>query len=281
MPRQVASTPTRPTPELPLRGKCIWLTRPEDQAGKLERALQGQGATTCSLPLLEIVPVPPDAETRELLQALDQYDLAIYISVNAARIGLQTIERFWFDYPPALQNFAIGPATAKVLREKGLQVRAPARSADSESLLKLPQLQQVVGKRALIIRGVGGMETLAQGLRERGCTVDYAEVYGRLLPAYAPPWLQEKLEEFPPDAIVISSAEAMDNLKTLFSNWYVDWATLPLFVSSERLAAKAAGIGFKRVVTMVGATDTRFVKGLQEAFAFQGSAGQSGAEKAR
>src|SRR5690606_28727115 len=121
-------------------------------------------------------------------------------------------------------------------------------------------LQHVAGKRAVIVRGVGGMETLARGLRERGCEVAYAEVYGRLLPAYAPPWLQEKLDDYPPDAIVISSAEAMDNLKTLFSAWYADWSTLPLFVSSERLADKAAGIGFTRVVTMVGATDARLVK---------------------
>lgn len=267
MPRKAESASPPAAPPQLLRGQCIWLTRPEDQAGKLEKALQAQGATTCSLPLLEIVPVPPDAETRDLLQALDRYDLAVYISVNAARIGLKTIARFWFDYPPQLQNFAIGPATAKVLREAGLRVRSPARNADSESLLKLPELQNVDGKRALIVRGVGGMETLAQGLRERGCTVDYAEVYGRLLPAYAPPWLQEKLDEYPPDAIVISSAEAMDNLKTLFGAWYADWARLPLFVSSERLAAKAASIGFTRVVTMVGATDARLVKGLQEAFA--------------
>lgn len=267
MPRSDNTASTNTTRRLLLQGRCIWLTRPEEQAGPLEKALQGQGATTCSVPLLEIVSVPPDTETRELLSGLDRYDFIIYISVNAVRFGLPAIQRLWFDYPTQPKNIAIGPATARLLRDKGLQVRSPTRSADSESLLRLPELKDIKGKRVLIIRGVGGLETIADGLRKRGCSVDYAEVYGRLLPAYAPPWLEEKLREFPPDAIVISSAEAMDNLKTLFSQWYPPWAELPLYVSSERLAAKATSIGFRRVVTMVGATDARLVKGLQEAFA--------------
>jgi uroporphyrinogen-III synthase len=250
-----------------LSGKRIWLTRPEEQNAQLAAALREQGAAPFCLPLLEIVPVAPDADTRAQLLNLERYDFIIYISANAARTGLDAISRYWPQYPVHPQNFSVGPTTGRVLEEAGLSVRYPLERADSEGLLALPELQDVAGRKALIIRGIGGRETLAQGLRKRGCHVEYAELYGRCLPAHPRPWLQHILEEQPPDAIVISSAEAMDNLKSLVREWYPAWAQLPLHVVSQRLAEQAVAAGFARVVCMKGATDVAILSGLLQAFA--------------
>ena len=59
---------------------------------------------------------------------------------------------------------------------------APAQGMNTEALLKLPELHQIDGQRFLILRGVGGRETLATQLRARGAHVDYAECYRRVEP---------------------------------------------------------------------------------------------------
>jgi len=250
-----------------LTGKRIWLTRPEEQNVQLAATLREHGAEPFCLPLLEIVPVAPDADTRAMLLALERYDFIIYISANAAKAGLDAISHYWAQYPVHPQNFSVGPTTGRVLEERGLRVRYPVERADSEGLLALPELQYIAGKKALVIRGIGGRETLALGLRQRGCHVDYAELYGRCLPAHPRSWLQHALEDQPPDAIVISSAEAMDNLKLLFREWYAQWAQLPLHVVSERLVEQARVAGFLHVVCMSGATDAAILSGLLQAFA--------------
>lgn len=249
-----------------LQGKRIWLTRPEDQSAELASLLRDYGAEPFCLPLLEIVAVPPDSDTRAMLLALDRYDIIIYISANAAKAGLDAIGHYWAQYPQHPQNFSVGPTTGRVLEQQGLSVRYPVDRIDSEGLLALPELQQINGKKALIIRGLGGRETLASGLRKRGCHVDYAELYGRCLPAHPRSWLQHALEDQPPDAIVISSAEAMDNLKSLYKDWYPPWQSLPLYVASPRLAEQARHAGFQQVVQMAGATDAALIAGLLRAF---------------
>jgi len=104
-------------------------------------------------------------------------------------------------------------------------------------------------------------------LRKRGCHVEYAELYGRCLPAHPRSWLQHALEDQKPDAVVISSAEAMDNLKSLFREWYAQWAELPLHVVSPRLVEQGEAAGFERIVCMHGATDAAILSGLIQAFA--------------
>jgi uroporphyrinogen-III synthase len=250
-----------------LSGKHIWLTRPEEQNAALTAALRELGAEVFCLPLLEIVPVAPDAETRAQLLALDRYDIIIYISANAAKAGLDAIGRYWPQYPVHPANFSVGPTTGRILEQAGLTVRYPTERVDSEGLLALPELQGVAGKKALIVRGLGGRETLATVLRSRGCYVEYAELYGRRLPAHPRAFLQHGLEDCPPDAIVISSAEAMDNLQSLFREWYPEWTRLPLHVVSQRLVEQAGAAGYQHVVQMVGATDDAIMSGLLTALA--------------
>jgi len=250
----------------PLHAKTLWLTRPAQQSTALQTALETVGARVFCLPLLRIVAVTPSPAHKQRLLDLDHYDLVFYVSSNAARIGLDMIEQWWPQYPVGLLNFAVGPGTAAVLEARGLEVYFPAERMSSEAMLALPQLQDIVGKRALIVRGVGGREILAEGLLEKGCRVDYAELYARELPVYATGYLQSQLEHCAPDGIVISSAEAMDNLRTLLQPVYAQWQTLPLFVASARLRDHATVTGFHTVAVLPGASDAAIHSGLLDAF---------------
>ncbi len=251
-----------PTPAA-LTGNTIWLTRPEGQGAQLQTALTQLGAQVHLLPLLVIKPLQPSAADRQKLIDLDRYDLVFFVSTNAATFGLDAIAQWWPQYPVGIRNFAVGPGTAAVLEQRGLAASYPTERMSSEALLALPDLEDIAGKKALIVRGAGGREIIAEGLRARGAIVDYAELYQRALPAHTPAALQKLAQSAAPSAVMISSADALDNLKTLFAPAVADWTRLPLVVSSPRLAEHAATLGFQQVRTIEGATDAAIIQGLR------------------
>ncbi len=261
-----ASTPT------PLTDKTIWLTRPAGQGAELRAALEGMGARVQVLPLLAFKPLAPSQADKQKLLDLDRYDLVFYISTNAATLGLDAIAQWWPQYPVELLNFAVGSGTAEVLEQSGLSVNYPRERMSSEALLALPELQDIAGKRALIVRGAGGREIIAEGLRARGAQADYVELYERVLPAYDTVALQKLAREAKPAALVVSSAESLDNLKTLFAPALSGWTELPLAVSSPRLAQHAAALGFRRIDVIEGATDAAIIAGLMSIFGREASA---------
>lgn len=250
-----------PTPAA-LTGKTIWLTRPEGQGAQLKAALMQLGAQVQLLPLLVIRPLQASQADCQKLIDLDRYDLVFFVSTNAATLGLDAIAQWWPQYPVGIRNFAVGPGTAAVLEQRGLSASYPTERMSSEALLALPDLQDIAGKKALIVRGAGGREIIAEGLRARGALVDYAELYERALPSYSAAALQGLAQSAAPTAVMISSADALDNLKTLFAPAVAGWARLPLVVSSTRLAEHAAALGFQRISTIEGATDAAIIKGL-------------------
>ena len=245
-----------------LAGKTLWLTRPAGQGAELRIALEQLGARVQMLPLLVIEPLKPSAADRQKLIDLDLYDLVFFVSTNAAILGLDAIAQWWPQYPLGILNFAVGPGTAAVLEKHGLSVHFPSERMSSEALLALPELRAIAGKKALIVRGAGGREIIAEGLRARGAAVDYAEIYTRALPQYAPAYLKQLLQTAAPDAVIISSAEALDNLQSLFANAASDWVRLPLVVSSPRLAEHAKASGFQSISVIEGASDAAIISGL-------------------
>ncbi len=245
----------------PLSGCTLWLTRPAAQVQKLQQQLEQLGARVLCLPMLLTEPVPLAGASKLRILDLDRYDLVVYVSSNAATLGLDAIFGYWPQYPSHLLNFAVGPGTAAVLENAGLNVRYPAERMSSEAMLALSELQEINGKKALIVRGVGGREILAESLQARGATVDYAELYQRKRPDYDSHLLQQQFEQAAPQAVVISSAESLDNLRHFCATDAL-WQALPLFVSSERLAEHAHKLGNSRAIVMAGASDTAIISGL-------------------
>jgi uroporphyrinogen-III synthase len=254
-----------------LAGRRLWLTRPVQQNDAVQQALQAHGAQVLSLPLLEIRPIKPSHEHLQYLKDLDRYDFVVFVSSNAARIGIERIFEWWLQYPVGVLNIAVGSGTAAVVREFGLDVRYPTERMDSEGMLALPELSDIAGKKALIVRGVGGREIMGQGLKLRGCSVDYAELYERAMPPHPRDYLAHCLEAFPPEAVVVSSAEALTNLKELFLSVGDEWRELPLFVPSTRLQAHAAELGFAHARRLESASDAAIITGLCAAFAQEGT----------
>jgi uroporphyrinogen-III synthase len=129
----------------------VLLTRPEAQSAALVAAIHALGGHACELPLIKIEPVTaPDVceRIKACILNLDHYCAAIFISTNAAKIGMQWIDRFWPQLPAGLIAYAVGPGTAQVLRNFDWPVVMSDRGVTSEDLLALTGLQKVEGKKS-------------------------------------------------------------------------------------------------------------------------------------
>ncbi len=255
------------TDNAPLNGLSVLVTRPARQADGLVAAIEAGGGHAQRFPLLEIDPVTDAASEAVIsacIQNLDQYDLALFISSNAARFGMAWIDRFWPQLPAGITVIAVGPATAESLAELPCEVVTAPGGMQSEDLLRLPLLQQVKGKKIALFRGVGGRELLAESLRERGARVDCIETYQRRLPEVNRDALRTVLRSGTLNSIVVTSGEILDSLCRLVDIRADGIEQIPLLVPSKRVAEMAQNAGFKRVFCCNGATDQAIVKTLAE-----------------
>lgn len=237
-----------------LQGVAVLVTRPEHQAMPLCRMLSAEGADCLRLAAIEIKPLAERHQLAERLQALESYELIVFVSTNAVRFGAALLAQRR-DLPLA----AVGPATLRALNQAGYRVAVlPESGFDSEGLLAHPRLAQLAGRRVLIVKGAGGRDLLAKTLQERGATVDYACVYERQAAAPSAAELAKLAAEFEPAPVKVITATSLDigahllslatpELRALFeqAHWLVPSARIDaglaeLGLSAPRILAASA-----------------------------------------
>ena len=223
----------------PLLGTTIVVTRPAHQAGPLCRLIEAQGGRAISFPSLEI---ECSSQPQPLLQQIEQFNIAIFISANAVECAAQFMPN---PLPQKTILAAVGKRTATLLQQQHHEhpICSPNNGADSEALLALPELQKVNGQRILIVRGEGGRELLAETLIQRGAQVEYAEVYRRVRPGCDLSTLQAHDQI---DLMTATSNESLQNLYDMATASQRSWLlALPLVVIGQRGAELAQRLGFQ------------------------------------
>lgn len=232
------------------------VTRPAHQAGRLCALIEAHGGRPIRFPTLEIRDPLDPAAAEDLLRAANAFDVLLFVSANAVERGAPHLPQ---PLRPALGG--VGEGTARALRAHGLApALVPTTTADSEGLLALPELQEMRGRRVLIVRGEGGRPLLGDGLRARGAEVHYAEVYRRALPEAD---VAPLIASWPAQVrvVVATSREILDNLATLLGDAGRPLLErTPLVVLNERMAAHAHGLGIGRVVVAAGPGDEALVR---------------------
>ena len=241
-----------------LNGKHIAITRPIDQAKKLSALVTEAGGTPVSFPLIGITPLKDYSQFEAVINQIETYDWAIFISSNAVQNGMPRLVNAITQ--KNLNFAAIGPVTASELESFGIKhVLIPNGRFDSESLLTLPEMTDVTGKKILIFRGVGGRDVLAETLKARGAQVTFAECYQRINPQtncnlLAQLWAEKKLH-----GIVVTSSEAMRHLLDLAGD--ADWLrNITLFVNHARIAELPKQLGLKVVVANAAGDESMLSK---------------------
>jgi uroporphyrinogen-III synthase len=235
-----------------LAGRGIVVTRPRELAASLARAIEARGARAIVFPLIAIEPLAVPAA----LARLPDYDLVVFVSPSAVRIAMPAIGA----WPSGVAAAGVGSGTRRELERSGVPaVLAPAQGADSEALLALAPMQQVAGKRVLVVRGEGGRALLGDTLAARGARVEYAECYRRVRPAEDASALLARWQGGEVDAATVFSAQGLDHLVALAGGERV--AGTPLFVAHQRIASHAARLGIRQII-VAGPSDDEMIERL-------------------
>jgi uroporphyrinogen-III synthase len=198
---------------LPLFGKRVLVTRPRAQAPLMARLLRQLGAEPIELPAIEIVPNPYPERTRQAIQDLPGYDWVVFTSANGVEIFLDQVLHQGYD----VRRFgdahiaAIGSGTANRLREYSIEADFVPDEFVAEAVVEGLRSREIDGKRVLLPRAEVARDTLPEGLRDIGATVDVVPVY-RTIPGRPEPAILRALDSGEIDIVTFTSSSTVDNL---------------------------------------------------------------------
>lgn len=235
------------------------VVRPAAQAAELVQLLRQHGHAPLCCPLLETV---AGSELSRLPDLLHSADIVIAVSLHAIHFAhdflLQTGQTW-----PHIEYFAVGQASADGFAAIGIAAICPD-DPRSEGLLALPALQQLVGKRVLILRGNGGRELIADTLASRGALVHYCAAYERHYPEFDGEQLTHHWQAAGLDSLLITSGELLQRLLALVPDHQRPWLFGRLLVvPSPRVAEMASAAGFIHITIAQGASNQALMAALE------------------
>lgn len=222
----------------------VVVTRPTHQSQNLCKRIENTGGVPIQFPVLEILDPVDSAPLLDLIDQLDSFDLAIFISPNAVHKVLNLLKPRQ-EWPKNVQIAAIGAKSARALEQFGLTVDIrPGRRFDSEALLESDKLQNMSHRRVIIFRGDGGREVLGDTLRNRGAEVMYANAYRREKPSIDNGTLLYHWSRGEVGVILVTSVEGLHNLFDMVGKLGQIWLRkTPLVLGSTRIANAAQELG--------------------------------------
>lgn len=237
----------------------VVVTRPGAVGQSLTDELQQAGQRALWLPAFQFGPAPDEPAARAALAALDGFDLAIFVSRQAARATAALLDCRW---PRTTRIAAVGSGTrAAVLAAidggSDAVLIEPAEAADmewsgSEALWPLLQALQPPLRRVLLLRAQSGRDWLAQRLQSIGVAVVPLAVYTRNV--FEPtPALRAALAQAAEAALasVVTSSDAVAALQRMLAEQPDVWAALraaPALAGHPRIAERLRAAGFAQVV---------------------------------
>jgi uroporphyrinogen III methyltransferase/synthase len=194
----------------PLFGRRIVVTRARERAGSFVERLERAGAEALECPTIEIEETANPGGLDETLRQLAGFDWIIFTSQQGVATFFERMIGKGGDLRDlgAARLAAIGPATAKALREKGLRVALTPQEFRAEELIAA-LAPQVRGKRILLPRATGAREILPAALREAGGEVVEIETYRAVRPRSLPERVRRALTERSVDAVTFTSSSTV------------------------------------------------------------------------
>jgi len=163
----------------PLHGKRVVVTRARAQASGMARTLEALGANVVELPAIRIEPKIDTAEVRAAIESLHSYALVCVTSPNGARLLIDAMGEAGRDARALSQAqvAAIGPGTARALRERGVIADVVPERYVAEALVEALAEVPIEGKPVLVARAAEARDVLPDALRDRGADVDVVALY--------------------------------------------------------------------------------------------------------
>lgn len=227
----------------------VVLTREEKFLGNTPALLKSLDYMPAHIEALTIEPTY-DAEVISLFNNIEQFTDVLFVSRNAVEFSVPMIEQ-QSDILKSMRVMAVGPETAQQLFKFGIDALVPDSGHGAEALLKVQQLQELSGRKILIIRGKYGLEWPADEMRKRGAEVVSALCYQQVEPK---PLAAEISELFLSDdspkvkGIFLHSSISAVNILTHVTKFPDQIKGVKLIVGSEQIAITARKCGWKNEI---------------------------------
>ncbi|MBM7623081.1 uroporphyrinogen-III C-methyltransferase [Sporohalobacter salinus] len=162
----------------PLFGKRVLVTRSRTQASSLSKKLYRLGAEPIECPAIKIVPPEDFAQLDKALLKADEYDWAVFTSVNGVKAVVNRLKELGRDVRAfgSAKICAIGSKTAAELENWGLKVDYVPEKYVSESILSGLD-DDLTGEKFLLPRSDISRPALPDGLKKRGAEVNNVTAY--------------------------------------------------------------------------------------------------------
>jgi uroporphyrinogen III methyltransferase/synthase len=170
----------------PLAGWRILVTRPQEQAAALGRALEAVGAEAVIFPTIALGPPPSWQPFDSAVAHLATYDWIVFTSPSAVRFAIERAPTLpvRLALADAPRVAAVGSETAKALAHNGVSASVPAEQRQEGLVQLLGDLSP--GMRVLFPQALGGRETLREALQSQGVSVDVVPVSETVPLPYSP-----------------------------------------------------------------------------------------------
>jgi uroporphyrinogen-III synthase len=167
----------------PLSRVRVLVGRARHQAGALSAELRKLGATVIEIPFIEIRKPRSFKPLDAALKNLATYDWLILTSANGVEAMWERMakRRLKNSVLNDLGIAAIGPATRKVIEQRGAKVDVVPKEYVAESVVRSLK-RKVKGKRVLLVRAKIARDVIPRELRKAGARVDVVEAYETVVP---------------------------------------------------------------------------------------------------
>ncbi len=241
----------------PLFGKRVLVTRATSQAGRLTHLLESQGAECVQLPAIAITPVADHAPTDAAIARLSRhnsasgmgYDWLTFASPNGVSSFRLRLEALGLDTRAlhGVRFAAVGPATAESLASMGVRAEVLPDEYGAEPLVEALRRSGLLGGRVVHFRSSIGLDTLPEGLRALGASVDEVVAYENAVPGESRARASEVFSSDGGgiDVTTFASPSAVRNLVALLGSdgaALVNATTVACIGPATALAARGAGI---------------------------------------
>ncbi len=222
--------------QLPLLGKNVVVTRAREQASGMAAQLRKLGANVIQFPTIRINPLADYSAVHAAIRELGNYEWVIFTSVNGVRHFWAQLAELGLDTRAlgAAKVAAIGPATADILREKGIEPDFIPEKYVAEGVVKGLLERGMKGSRVLLPRAREAREVLPDELRRAGATVDVLPVYETVPAGEQRDEVLALLEKDALHGITFGSSSTVDNFFALIK---------PEQLARHRDSVKLASIG--------------------------------------
>lgn len=202
----------------PLFGKRVLVTRTLEQAGDFTKALERHGAEPIAFPTIKTTAPPSWKELDRAIKRLSGYDWAIFTSVNGVKYFFERLYKLGYDLRElkGVRICAIGPMTAKAVKDLGIKVDLMPREFKAEGVLEALGKRAIRGKKFLLARAMVAREIIPQEIRRLGGKIDVAPAYRTVKPSKEAARLGELLASGGVDIITFTSSSTVTNFVAMF-----------------------------------------------------------------